>query len=83
MNDEFSVELKQDVKEIKGFVLDLVKQGAVHNQILQEHEKRSTQLETRLTPIETDYIFRHKLFSVVLSVVGIAGSILAIAKTFF
>lgn len=83
MSDEFSVELKQDVKEIKGFVLDLVKQGAVHNQILQEHEKRSTQLETRLTPIESDYAFRHRLFSITISIAGIAGSVLAVIRTLF
>lgn len=76
-------ELKQDVKEIKTLVIELVKQGAVHNQILGEHEKRSTQLETRLTPIEADYAFRHKLFSVVISIAGVAGSLLAIIKTLF
>lgn len=75
-------ELKQDVKEIKVFVIELVKQGAIHNTILAEHKKRSTQLETRLTPIESDYAFRHKLFSVVISVAGIAGSVLAFAKYF-
>lgn len=75
-------EIKQDVKEIKGFVMELVKQGAVHNTILREHEKRSTQLETRLTPIENDYAFRHKLFSVVISIAGVAGSIFAVVKTF-
>lgn len=75
-------ELQQDVKEIKGYVVDLLKQGAIHNTILLEHEKRSTQLETRLTPLESDYVFRHKLFSVAIAVAGVAGSIFAAVKSF-
>lgn len=73
-------ELRQDVKEIKTFVIDLVKQGAIHNQILQEHEKRSTQLEIRLTPLENDYAFRHKLFAVTMALAGVSGSIFAVIK---
>lgn len=75
-------ELRQDVKEIKTFVIDLVKQGAIHNEILSQHEKRSTQLETRLTPLESDYVFRHKLFSVAIAVAGAAGSVYACIKAF-
>lgn len=75
-------ELKQDVKDIKVLVIELVKQGAVHNQILGEHEKRSTSLETRLLPIEADYSFRHKLFSVVLAVAGFVSTVIAIVKSF-
>lgn len=82
MSDDTTVELKQDVKEIKTLVIDLVKQGAIHNTILLEHEKRSTQLETRLTPIEADYSFRHRLFSITVAIAGISGSIFAIVKSF-
>lgn len=73
-------ELKQDVKEIKVFVIELVKQGAIHNTILAEHEKRSTQLETRLTPIEADYTFRKKTYQVILSLLGVSGAIMALLK---
>lgn len=40
-------DFKDDIREIKGHVLDLVKQGAVHNELLKEHERRSLALEDR------------------------------------
>lgn len=53
--------LASDISEIKSLTVELVKQGAVHNQILAEHEKRSTSLEARLGPIEDDHVFYRKL----------------------
>jgi hypothetical protein len=35
------------VKDIHKNVIDLVKQGAVHNELLREHERRSLALEKR------------------------------------
>lgn len=80
LSDDMLVEVKSDVKEVKAMVIDLVKQGAVHNQVLSEHEKRSTQLETRLSPIEADYSFRHRLFSIAIAALAASGSIIAILE---
>ena len=52
--------ISQDVKEIKGLVIDLVKQGATHNELLRQHEARSLALQkgqelldVRFKPVET------------------------------
>jgi len=50
--DDILKEIKADVKEVKIQVLELVRQGAVANTTLIEHERRSTNLETRVKPIE-------------------------------
>lgn len=57
-------DMKQDIREIKETLVELVKQGAVHNHLLKEHERRSLALESlrekdkselhaRLHPVET------------------------------
>jgi hypothetical protein len=46
-------EIKDDIREIKGHVLDLVKQGAIHNELLKEHERRSLALEDRQDTLDT------------------------------
>lgn len=65
--------MESDIKEIKAHVIELVKQGAVHNTLLQEHERRSIALEkrqdvvdTKLEPI-TDHV---KMVSNSLKVLG-------------
>lgn len=69
-------EIKQDVKDIKAAVGELVKQGAIHNHILAEHEKRSTLLEERVKPLENDLQFRTKLTAVLT---GGSGALAVIA----
>ncbi len=69
-----------DTKEIKDQLSELIKQGAVHNHILAEHEKRSTQLETRMTPIEDDLKFRLKAYSLLLGGGGTLGVAVGIVK---
>ena len=54
-------EIKKDVNEIKGSVLELVKQGAVHNHLLKEHEARSLALQAKLEPIEKHVSFMETL----------------------
>lgn len=76
-------ELKVDIKEIKVFVIELVKQGAIHNTILAEHEKRSTSLETRIVPIEADLSFRHKLWTSIVSISGVLASIAGVAYSIY
>lgn len=38
---------QDDLKEIKQDIKELVRQGAIHNTLLQEHERRSIALEKR------------------------------------
>lgn len=81
--DDHLAEIKADVKEIKGLVIQLVAQGAVHNEILSTHEKRSTNLEDRFEPIEKDYIFKSRLFTSILSTLGVVATLATIYKAFF
>ena len=64
-----------DIREIKSHTIELLKQVAINTTVLIEHERRSTQLEGRVDPLEKDYVFRHKLSTLVLG----SGGILAIA----
>lgn len=48
-------EIKSDVKEIKTKVGEILVSQAVHNQILEEHHKRSTNLEERIKPLEISF----------------------------
>jgi hypothetical protein len=55
-------ELHADLKELKADVKELVKQGAIHNVLLKEHEARSLALQveqklqaSRLSPLEKQY----------------------------
>lgn len=45
-------DIKKDLKEIKVTLVELVKEGAVHNHLLREHERRSLALEAKISPIE-------------------------------
>lgn len=55
MNDQF----KDDMRELKADVKELIKQGAIHNELLRTHEARSLALQEeqkaqarRLAPVE-------------------------------
>lgn len=73
-------DIKRDVREIKETTIELLKQSAVHNELLREHERRSIALEqsvnltrnemnTRLRPIETHV-------SVVSKVLGFTAAVI-------
>lgn len=55
-------EVKADVKEIKIEVLKLVTQGAVHNELLKEHERRSLALENKTELLEKPVIRHEQIF---------------------
>ncbi len=74
MDESILHEVRADVKE-------LVKQGAVHNELLRQHEQRSTQLENRMIPLEGDYTFRRKAASMLTYLIGTLGSLAAIIET--
>jgi len=65
--------LHADIVEIKGHVIELVKQGAVNNQTLIEHERRSTNLEERFKPIEADHIYLSRLGKTLMGLGGLLG----------
>ena len=78
--DELAKEVARDVREIKDQILELVKQGAVMNQTLIEHERRSTNLEQRLKPIEDTHVFLGKFAGVVITLSGVIGALLSLSK---
>jgi hypothetical protein len=64
---------------------ELVKQGVIHNHVLTEHERRSTNLETRFMPVEDDLKFRVKLYQICLGgggLTAILGIITLLVKFF-
>jgi hypothetical protein len=81
--DKLHSDVLSKLESIDDKINTLIKQGAIHNHILAEHEKRSTQLETRLTPIEDDLKFRNKMYQILLGSGGgiaLMGLIITIYK---
>lgn len=70
--EELVREMSRDIKEVRNQLIELVKNQAVMNQCLIEHERRSTNLEIRVDPLEKDYSFRTKLFSIFVGCGGLA-----------
>lgn len=75
MQDDDIKEVKSDVKEIKVEVLKLVTQGAVHNALLKEHERRSLALETKTELLEKPVLRHEQIFKFL----G-AGAVLLLAE---
>lgn len=73
MSDDIK-EIKQDVKEIKQIVTELQKSDAVQSHVINEHHKRSTQLEEALKPIQLHV-------SIVQKILYAAGAILLAVVT--
>lgn len=71
--------LLKEVLEIKENQIKQIEQTAVLTHIIHEHEKRSTQLESRVLPLEDDFKFRAKLYN--LAVGG--GGLLAVISVYF
>jgi hypothetical protein len=79
MNDEFRqrlVELLQDVKEIKAQQLELVKQGAVHNELLRTHEARSLALQAEINAAKNDLAPIKTHVKLVQGGLALAGAVL-------
>ena len=53
------------VKELKQLQMEQMKSDIVDHQILLDHERRSTQLETRILPLEQDWVFRSRLWKLI------------------
>lgn len=72
-------EIHKDVKEVREQLIELIKQGAIHNSVLTEHERRSTNLEARLLPIESWYQFFSKISVAMIGIGGVAGALLTLS----
>lgn len=55
-------------------------QLAVNNKILETHERRSTNLEERVKPLEDSHIFFNKMAKVVSGLVALCAGIAAIYR---
>lgn len=86
-------EIRVDQKEVKAHLVDLLKQAAIHNHILAQHEQRSTQLEqlvsaykheqdSRLRPLEATYTFGHTLKVFLFGSSGLVATVGAILALF-
>lgn len=85
MSDELLKKISEEVSEIREDQLELLKQSAVHNHILKEHESRSlalqeqiklnkVELDARLAPIQKHVDFINsigKLGSIIAASVGV------------
>lgn len=58
-------------------------QLAVNNHILDEHQKRSTQLEARVLPLEQSHVFFVKLSKALVAFATLGASITAIIHYLF
>lgn len=79
MSERMLQEIHNDVKEMRGQLVELIKQGAVNTQVLIEHERRSTNLEQRLEPIEKDAYLMRKV-AVLLSSSSFLALVVALIK---
>jgi len=81
--------IKEDIKEIKADLKELIKQGAVHNVLLQTHEARSLALQAEqrlqaqeMVPVKHHVEFVNKLGKTLLAILtGVA--IYAIGRLLF
>ena len=74
--------MQEDIKEIKQEITIQGKQLAVSTHIINEHERRSTQLEERFKPIEDNYKFQHKAMIVLSGASGVIGAIMTLVSVF-
>lgn len=72
--------LHEDLLEVKSHLIDLVKQGAINTQTLVEHERRSTNMEQRLFPLEEQSRVTLYLGKGVLGLGGFLGVIKVILE---
>ena len=72
--------IKEDMKEIKSDLKELIKQGAVHNVLLQTHEARSLALQEQIkiqsnamVPVQNHVSFVNNLGKTLLAIItGVA-----------
>ena len=78
MASDLELKLSADLKEVKLQLIELIKICSAMSEIVKEHERRSTNLEARIVPIEGSYVFAMKLMSAIITLGAIATSIMVI-----
>lgn len=76
---EVLLEVRQDVKDVKDSVLKVTVQQAVDHTILKDHERRSTNLEERVKPLEDMANFVRWLIAALVAL----GAIMELYKLIF
>jgi hypothetical protein len=80
MEQELLRDVSRDLKETRQLLTELLKQSAIHNEILAQHERRSTNLEDRFKPVEETYVFLSKFAGVLVGLCGISSAVLGLYK---
>jgi hypothetical protein len=61
MLDPLLEQIAGDVKEVRQNLIELLQNQATSHQMLVDHKQRITDLENRLTPVESDRNFLRKI----------------------
>lgn len=70
-------------KDVLGRLEKISIQLAVNTKILDEHQRRSTQLEERFKPIEEHVVFVNKLAKIIAATAALGASFAGIIGYFF
>lgn len=70
----FKKEVMEKLSSIEFKVHEIAVQQGVNNKILEEHHRRSTNLEERVKPLEQSQVFFNKLAKTLLAVLAILAS---------
>ena len=73
-------DIKADLKAIKLLCNDIGTKQAVHTEVLNRHERRSTNLEGRMLPIEKHVAMFSGVGKALIIAASIAGLILAVSR---
>jgi len=76
----FKKEVIEKLTSIEMKVHEQAIQLGLNNRILDEHHKRSLNLEERVKPLEQSHVFFNKMSKVLLTVVGVLASIASIYR---
>lgn len=80
---EFESLVLEELKEIKEKQIEHTVQLAVNTQVLNEHHKRSTNLEARMVPVENHAKFIMSLMKISSAVLAVSSVILAALQLLF
>ena len=75
---EILVQLLTELTNIKDQLHEIDKKQAIHNEILEEHQRRSTQLEERMKPVEDHVKFIHGFMKYTTGIATFVGTVVAI-----
>lgn len=70
----FKREVLEKLDKIESRITEQVVNLALNTKVLDEHHKRSTQLEERVKPLEQSHLFTSKLLKAAMSTVAIVAA---------